>query len=229
MGQLDGSEIVYVGRVAVPKIITIAVGVGTRLPAASTSMGRVLLAALTPAGRRAALAAPVRGEIRAVAVPSAASHDVLLAQVREQGWAAVDQQLAAGVRSVAVPLRDHEERTVAAVNICVHAAEHTMEALEGEPPPAAARDRRRDRERPRRAPPDPARGRRVNAAILHEHGATPRFGSFAAPEAAPGRVVVDMAPRLHHLGLAWKRQRTGAEAQSRCSYRRWKGAADVPG
>jgi IclR family transcriptional regulator, pca regulon regulatory protein len=130
MAQLDGSEIVYVGRVAVPKIITIAVGVGTRLPAASTAMGRVLLAALTSAERRAALAAAPRGEIRAAAVPGRRELDVLLAQVREQGWAAVDQQLAAGVRSVAAPLRDHEGRTVAAVNVCVHAAEHSMERLE---------------------------------------------------------------------------------------------------
>ncbi len=132
MGQLDGSEVVYVGRVAVPKIITIAVGVGTRLPAASTSMGRVLLAALTPADRRAALAASPRGEIHAAAVPSWRELDVLLAQVREQGWAAVDQQLAVGVRSVAAPLRDHDGRTVAAVNVCVHAAEHSMEELERE-------------------------------------------------------------------------------------------------
>jgi IclR family pca regulon transcriptional regulator len=131
MAQLDGSEIVYVGRVAVPKIITIAVGVGTRLPAASTSMGRVLLAPLTASERRAALAVPARGAIRAAAVPGRRELDVLLAQVREQGWAAVDQALAVGVRSVAVPLRDHEGRTVAAVNVCVHAAEHGMQELEG--------------------------------------------------------------------------------------------------
>jgi IclR family transcriptional regulator, pca regulon regulatory protein len=132
MAQLDGSEIVYVGRVAVPKIITIAVGVGTRLPAASTSMGRVLLAFMAPADRRAALAAPPRGEVRAAAVPSRRELDVLLAQVREQGWAIVDQALAVGVRSVAVPLRDHEGGTVAAVNICVHAAEHGTDELERE-------------------------------------------------------------------------------------------------
>jgi IclR family transcriptional regulator, pca regulon regulatory protein len=130
MAQLDGSDIVYVGRVAVPKIITIAVGVGTRLPAASTSMGRVLLAAMAPADRRAALAAPARGVVRPAAVPSRRELELLLAQVREQGWASVDQALAVGVRSVAVPLEDHEGRTVAAANICVHAAEHSMEQLE---------------------------------------------------------------------------------------------------
>jgi len=131
MAQLDGSEIVYVGRVAVPKIITIAVAVGSRLPAAATSMGHVLLASLEPAERRAALAAPPRGTVRAAVTPPARELAALLARVREEGWAIADQCLAAGVRSVAAPLRDHDGRTVAAVNVCVHAAEHSMDALTG--------------------------------------------------------------------------------------------------
>jgi IclR family pca regulon transcriptional regulator len=129
MAQLDGSEIVYVGRVAVPKIVTIAVSVGTRMPAASTSMGRVLLAALAPADRRAALAAPPRGDLRAAVTPSGRALAAMLADVRERGWASADQELAAGVRSIAAPLRDHDGRTVAAMNVCVHAAEHGMEEL----------------------------------------------------------------------------------------------------
>ena len=45
MAQLDGSDIVYVARVSVPKIITFAVSIGTRFPALQTSLGKVLLAA----------------------------------------------------------------------------------------------------------------------------------------------------------------------------------------
>ena len=131
MAQLDGSEIVYVGRVAVPKIITIAVSVGTRLPAATTSMGRVLLAALPPADRDAALTAAPRGDRPAAAAPGRRALEALIADVRRQGWAMVDQELAVGVRSVAAPLRDHDGRTLAAVNVCVHAAEHSMERLAG--------------------------------------------------------------------------------------------------
>jgi IclR family pca regulon transcriptional regulator len=130
IAQLDGSEIVYVGRVAVPKIVTIAVSIGTRMPAASTSMGRVLLAPLTAAERRAALATPPRGDLRALSTPSRRALDALLAQVRERGWASADQELAPGVRSIAAPLRDHDGRTVAAVNVCVHAAEHGLAELE---------------------------------------------------------------------------------------------------
>jgi len=42
----------------------------------------------------------------------------------------------------------------------------------------------------------------MRAAILHEHGSTPRFGEFDEPAAGPGRVVVDVeAAALHHLDL----------------------------
>ena len=48
MAQLDGSDIVYVARVSVPKLIALRVDIGTRFPAVQTSQGKVLLAALSP-------------------------------------------------------------------------------------------------------------------------------------------------------------------------------------
>jgi IclR family pca regulon transcriptional regulator len=41
MAQLDGSDIVYVARVSVPKIIALRVDIGTRFPAAQTSQGPI--------------------------------------------------------------------------------------------------------------------------------------------------------------------------------------------
>ena len=68
MAQLDGSDIVYVARVAVPKIIALRVSIGTRFPAAATSLGKVLLAGLPPAELDAVLAEPSRsGRAAAVA------------------------------------------------------------------------------------------------------------------------------------------------------------------
>src|SRR6202012_2503951 len=58
MAQLDGSDIVYVARVSVPKIITLRVVIGTRFPAWPTSQGKVLLPALDPDALTATLAAP---------------------------------------------------------------------------------------------------------------------------------------------------------------------------
>ena len=60
MAQLDGSDIVYVARVSVPKLIALRVDIGTRFPAVQTSQGKVLLAALSPADLEATLAQPSR-------------------------------------------------------------------------------------------------------------------------------------------------------------------------
>src|SRR5215211_6078418 len=60
MAQLDGADIVYVARVSVPKLITLRVDIGTRFPAAQTSQGKVLLAALPPDDLEATLAVPSR-------------------------------------------------------------------------------------------------------------------------------------------------------------------------
>ena len=72
LAQLDGSDIVYVARATVPKIIAIQVTVGTRFPALPTSLGKVLLAALPPDRLAEVLAMPSRSGSRAAVAPGAA-------------------------------------------------------------------------------------------------------------------------------------------------------------
>lgn len=133
MAQLEGSDIVYVARVAVPKLITLRVEIGTRFPAAQTSQGKVLLAALDPA----ALARTLAERSRSGLPPSIGrtTPDELadeLEVVRARGWALADEELAPGVRSVAVPVRDGTGAVRAAANVTVHAAETSTETLLGE-------------------------------------------------------------------------------------------------
>src|ERR1700754_1102946 len=116
MAQLDGSDIVYVARVAVPKIVTLAVVIGTRFPAPATSMGKVLLAALGPAELDAVLAAESRSGITPRSRPERDERDRALREVRPRGWALADQELAPGIRSVATGVRDGDGRVVAALN-----------------------------------------------------------------------------------------------------------------
>jgi IclR family transcriptional regulator, pca regulon regulatory protein len=132
IAQLDGSDIVYVARVAVPKIVTLAVTVGTRFPALPTSLGKVLLAGLPPAEAERVLAEPSRSGITPRWQPDAASRAAVLREVRARGWALTDEQLAPGIRSVAVPLRDGDGRVIAALNVNAHAAETPLEVLTGE-------------------------------------------------------------------------------------------------
>ncbi|MGH3343472.1 MAG: IclR family transcriptional regulator domain-containing protein [Carbonactinosporaceae bacterium] len=129
VAQLDGPDIVYVARVAVPKIITLAVNIGTRFPALQTSLGKVLLADLTPDEVERTLAQRSRSGITPCWRPDAAERDAVLRDVRAQGWALTDEQLAPGIRSVAAPLRDGSGRVIAAMNVTVHAAETSVQKL----------------------------------------------------------------------------------------------------
>ncbi|MEU6426870.1 IclR family transcriptional regulator C-terminal domain-containing protein [Microbispora sp. NPDC046973] len=129
IAQLDGSDIVYVARVAVPKIVTLSVQIGTRFPAMQTSLGKVLLAALPPAELERVLAEPSRSGIEPRWRPDRQERDALLREVRAKGWALTDEQLALGIRSVAAPLRDGSGNVIAAVNVNSHAAETSLEKL----------------------------------------------------------------------------------------------------
>jgi IclR family pca regulon transcriptional regulator len=132
MAQLDGSDIVYVARVAVPKIIALRVDVGTRFPAVQTSQGKVLLAGLSPADLEAALAQPSRAALPPYIGRSPDELRNELTEVRARGWALADEELAPGVRSIAVPVRDGCGAVRAAMNVTVHAAETSVERLLGD-------------------------------------------------------------------------------------------------
>jgi IclR family pca regulon transcriptional regulator len=132
MAQLDGSDIVYVARVAVPKLIALRVDIGTRFPAMKTSQGKVLLAALQPGEALRALAEPSRSGLP-VEEPMADVQVLdILAEVRSQGWALADEELAPGVRSISVGVQDGAGVVRASMNVTVHAQETSIETLTGE-------------------------------------------------------------------------------------------------
>src|SRR5918997_6266455 len=98
MAQLDGSDIVYVARVSVPKLIALRVDIGTRFPAVQTSQGKVLLAALDEDAVAAALAEPSRSGLPPGPERPAGDLRRELIRVRAQGWALADEELAPGGR-----------------------------------------------------------------------------------------------------------------------------------
>lgn len=132
MAQLDGSDIVYVARVSVPKLITLRVQIGTKFPAPQTSQGKVLLAGLTRADLEAVLAEPSRAGVPVLQVRDRADLDEELGTVRARGWALADEELARGIRSIAVPVRDGSGAVRAAMNVTVNAVETSVEVLVNE-------------------------------------------------------------------------------------------------
>jgi len=114
---LDDTDIIYVMRVPTHKIMRISLGVGSRLPAYCTSMGRLLLADLDDEALRARLEAST---LEAFTRHTLTDIDALFAKVqqaRRQRWCLVNQELEEGLISIAAPIVDRAGRMVAALNI----------------------------------------------------------------------------------------------------------------
>jgi IclR family transcriptional regulator, pca regulon regulatory protein len=124
MAILDGTEIVYVERVRSARAgqseIDLNLHVGSRLPAYCTSMGKVLLAYLASDARAAALDGI---DFVSRGPNTVTERDALVAEldrVRAAGLAVNNEELAYGLRSVAVPVRARSGEVEAAINLAVH-------------------------------------------------------------------------------------------------------------
>ncbi|HEY2260001.1 MAG TPA: IclR family transcriptional regulator C-terminal domain-containing protein [Solirubrobacteraceae bacterium] len=134
---LDDLEIVYVARVPTRRIMSITLSVGTRLPAYPTSMGRVLLASLDDEELESRLSRIQTEPLSVRTVTDKATLRELLERVRKQGYAATDQELEEGLRSLAVPIHDASGAVIAALNVSVHASRASMATLRREFLPTA--------------------------------------------------------------------------------------------
>ncbi|MDO9438079.1 IclR family transcriptional regulator C-terminal domain-containing protein [Hydrogenophaga sp.] len=114
---LDGSDIVYVMRVPTHKIMKISLGIGSRLPAFCTSLGRVLLAQLDDGEIVQRLAESPRSALTRHTITDTAVLLKRIQQVRRQGWSVVDQELEEGLISVAAPIHGSDGRATAAINL----------------------------------------------------------------------------------------------------------------
>lgn len=127
---LDGLDIVYVLRVHTHKIMSTNLGVGSRLPAFWTSLGRTLLAALPEDQLLQKLQELPR---KAFTQYTVLDDDTLLARVREarqQGWCLVNQELEEGLISIAAPLKNRAGQTVAALNISGQANRNSVQMMQ---------------------------------------------------------------------------------------------------
>lgn len=114
LAQLDGTDVVYVARVHVRRVLSLNVDVGTRLPAHATSMGRVL-AAYAEASTVERIVEAGLSPLTPLTVTDPIEFRDRLHDVRHAGYAIVDGELEEGFLSVAVPVRDAHGEVVAAL------------------------------------------------------------------------------------------------------------------
>jgi len=126
---LDGTEIVYVARASVRTLVRLEAHVGSRFPAYPTSMGRVLLAGLSPDRLRKYFEQASLTSITDRTVTDRSKLMKLIDECRRAGYSAVEDELAYGVVAVAVPVFDQAQRVVAALNSSSHSKKITKTKL----------------------------------------------------------------------------------------------------
>jgi len=119
LGVLDGVDIVYLARANSSSVMSPRFNVGERLPAYCTSIGHVLFAHLDPGVLEERLAQVRFVPYTSHTIVSPATLREYLGHVREEGFAVADQQLEAGFRTIAVPVRNRAREVVAGINVIV--------------------------------------------------------------------------------------------------------------
>ena len=130
IATLDGVEIVYIARANVTRIMSIDLGVGSRLPAFCTSMGRAILANLPPEELDAVLARIEFKRYTERTIVNPAKLTQVLRQIRRDGYSIIDQELEHGLRSMAVPIQNPNGKVVAALNIGAHAQRVSIQEMQ---------------------------------------------------------------------------------------------------
>src|SRR6185503_4271568 len=115
---LDGFEIVYVAHVSARRILSVSGELGARDPAFAAALGHALSFELRPYTERT--------------ITKRTAFRAELARVGEQGYALVDQELEDGLRALAVPIRDDQDRVIASVNVAVHTSRWSIDRIRRE-------------------------------------------------------------------------------------------------
>jgi IclR family pca regulon transcriptional regulator len=111
---LDGPEAVMIARALPRQSLAVGEGIGFRIPAVHSALGRVLLGAMPAEERHRYLGALPDGGLAPTEL------DEILDQVTAQGFAYAANEVEAGFHSIAVPLRRWDDTVVAALNIGAH-------------------------------------------------------------------------------------------------------------
>lgn len=130
-GVLDGHDVVFVvrARTSYPRVMTLALSVGARIPAYLTALGRVLLSQLDDEALDAYLET---AEFHKETANTISDPDQLrseLLRIREAGWCVMDQEIEIGVRAAAVPVR-RSGRPPMAISIASHASREPLESMQ---------------------------------------------------------------------------------------------------
>ena len=130
LAVLDELEVLYISRSATSRVMSVALNAGSRLPAYCTSLGRVMLAAMSDAELDAYFEKATLRAFTDRTIISESGLRAILIDVRQSGYAVVEEELEIGLCSIAVPVRGASGTTVAALNVGAQSTRVTRFQLE---------------------------------------------------------------------------------------------------
>jgi len=128
-GVLDEGDVICIAATTAGRVVSSTLQAGTRVPAYCTANGRVLLSALPQAEVDAWIARQKLAPLTPNTVTTGERLRIEIARARAQGYAAVDQELELGLRTISVPLKSYRGEVLAAMNISVHAARMPLDQM----------------------------------------------------------------------------------------------------
>jgi IclR family transcriptional regulator, pca regulon regulatory protein len=126
---LDGSDVIMIAHASPNRVNNLSAQIGFRLPAVSSSLGRVLLGALDDRQLEKLLAQIKPEKLTPATVVYRAELHRAIRKARDDGYSLVDQEVEPGFRSISVPLRRLDGRVIASLNIGAHSNRCTLDTM----------------------------------------------------------------------------------------------------
>ncbi len=137
---LDGGDVVMIAHASPPRFIAVGPGVGFRLPAFCTSLGRVLLGAQGPDAVDRFLDGPMPAAPTPRSLTDRAALRAAILAAGHEGYSLVDQEAELGFRSISVPVQRYDGAVVCAINIGVRAEQVAVDRMVDEFLPVLRRE-----------------------------------------------------------------------------------------
>lgn len=135
LGILDGLEVLYLDRARSfrrgQSKIDLDLRPGSRLPAYCTALGKVMLAHLPEEALRELLGEIQLDKRGPNTITTKKALRTELEQVRDEGFAVDDEELAPELLAIAVPVRSESGEVIAAINMAAHTSMISLEELVG--------------------------------------------------------------------------------------------------
>jgi IclR family pca regulon transcriptional regulator len=129
LAALDGTDVVYVARVPIRRVLSVNVSPGSRVPAHATSLGRVLLAWAPPQVTDRVIAESGLPSLTPHTITDPGRFREALRIARTQGFSLVADEREVGLISASAPVCDHTGTVIAAVASSTSSGRSTQETV----------------------------------------------------------------------------------------------------